>query len=115
MVIYFWTIGITTLLFYLSFVFFLVLRSVFAFLVSTRFLSDMGLSFNHDQFHNVFPDIPNSTPELVRTIINANYKANQEVTENIVRKLRTIIDTNPKLWSILLKFEYTSSGHTPSL
>ena len=44
MVIYFWTIGIITLLFYLSFVFFLVLRCVF---VTTRFLSDMGLSFNH--------------------------------------------------------------------
>ena len=46
MVNYFWTIGIITLLFYLSFVFFLVLQSVFAFLVSTRFLSDMGLSLN---------------------------------------------------------------------
>ena len=46
MVNYFWTIRITTLLFYLSFVFFLVLQSVFAFLVSTRFRSDMGLSFN---------------------------------------------------------------------
>ncbi len=69
-----------------------------------------------DQNHTEFPALPKSTPELVRKIIKDYYiVANDQVTETIVHTLRKIIDTNFKLHMILLTFEYTSSGPTPSL